>query len=96
MVLRLLEDGDSIKNKVFVKVIVPEIDQSFDLYLPVNKKIGNIITLMGNAISELVNEEKQFSKTALLYNQNTNERYSSDVLLANTNIRNGTTLVFIS
>ena len=33
----------SINNKVFVQLIVPEIDQSYDVYLPINKKIGNII-----------------------------------------------------
>ena len=42
-----------MKNKVLVCLSVPEIDQTYDLYLPVNKKIGNIINLLNKSISEL-------------------------------------------
>lgn len=85
-----------MKNKVLVKVIVPEIDKSFDIYLPINRKIGNIINLLNKYISEVTNGELVLSKSNKLYNSITNEKYLSDVLLANTNIRNGTILTLIS
>lgn len=86
----------SIKNKVFVKLIVPEIDKTFDVYLPVNKKMGNIIMLLNQAINELSLGEYNISNTNLLYNVSTKEVYTPDILLLNTNIRNGTTLVLVS
>ena len=85
-----------MKNKVFVKVIVPEVDKEFDVYLPVNKKICNIIILLGKAVAELTDDEITFTNKSLLINKLTKERYVSDKLLVNTNIRNGTTLVLIS
>ena len=85
-----------MKNKVLVKLIVPEIDKKYDILLPINKKIGNIINLLNESIEELSSGELTKSKTNQLYNAITNEKYSSDVLLANTNIRNGTILVLIS
>lgn len=86
----------SIKNKVFVKLEVPEIDRVYDIYLPVNKKIGNIINLLNQAIYEMTNGELALSKENALYNKTTKERYSPDVLLLNTSIRNGTVLILVS
>ena len=44
-----------MKNKVLVDLIVPEIDEEYSVYLPINKKIGNIIILLNKAIYELTN-----------------------------------------
>lgn len=85
-----------INNKVLVKLIVPEIDKYFYIYLPINKKIGNIIFLLNQAISDLSEGELIASNSNKLYNVKTKECYTSDVLLVNTNIRNGTQLVLIS
>lgn len=82
-----------MKNKVYIKLKVPEIDKDYDIYLPVNKKIGNIVILLNEAIHELSNEEIEINENNKLYNEKTLELYSPDVLLINTNIRNGTVLV---
>lgn len=86
----------TINNHVFVKLLIPEIDQSFDIYLPINKKIGNIINLINEAISEMTNGEMIKSKSNKLYNKNTLEKYNPDTLLYNTNIRNGSVLILLS
>lgn len=85
-----------IKNKVLVELIVPEIDKNYEIYLPINKKIGNIINLLNKAVFELSNGEFLKSNTNSLYNVDTLEKYSSNVLLINTSIRNGSRLVLIS
>lgn len=83
-------------NKVLVSLTIPEIDKSYDIYLPVNKKIGNIICLLNKAINELSNGVFPISEYNCLYNVETSEIYSLNVLLINTNIRNGSKLVLIS
>lgn len=85
-----------IKNKVLVELIVPEIDKNYEIYLPINKKIGNIINLLNKAVFELSNGEFLKSNTNSLYNVDTLEKYSSNVLLINTSIRNGSRLVLVS
>lgn len=85
-----------MNNKVIVKLIVPEIDKIYDVYLPINKKIGNIINLLNQTISELTNNEIEQSNCNCLYNGKTGEKYISDILLYHTNIRNGTTLILLS
>lgn len=85
-----------MKNKVIVKLLVPEIDKEYDIYLPISLKIGNIINLLNKAISESTNGELKLSNSNSLYNALTNEQYASDILLYNTSIRNGTILVLMS
>ena len=85
-----------MNNKVLVNINVPEIDKNFDVYLPINKKIGNIIILLNKLINELTDGEFTLSKDNRLYNLTTKELYTSDILLANTNIRNGTLLVLLT
>ena len=83
-------------NKVLVSLFVPEIGKNYDIYLPVNKKIGNIIILLNKAINELSNGNYKLDSNNLLYNVETKQIYNPDMLLAYTNIRNGTKLLLIS
>lgn len=84
-----------MKNKVLVELIIPEIESSFDVYLPINKRIGSIITLLNKSISELTSGCYVGSNTTALYNRNTSTKYQANMLLYNTDIRNGTTLILL-
>ena len=39
-----------MKNKVLVELVVPVLEENYDVYLPINKKIGNIIELLNRAL----------------------------------------------
>lgn len=79
-------------NKVLIDLVVPEIDLQYDIYLPINKKIGGVIKLLVKSINEENGTDIDFK---LLYNADTGECYDYNMLIANTNIRNGTRLVLI-
>ncbi len=84
-----------MKNKVLVTVKIPEIDESYDVYLPVNRKIGNIITLLINSIKDLNEIEFEDNCNLFLYSSITGEKYDIDKLLYNTDIRNGSIIYLI-
>ncbi len=83
-------------DKVLVRLAVPEIDAVYDVYLPIMKKVGNIIGLLNKAINDMSFGNFPISNTIRLYNERSNEIYPSDILIYNTNIRNGTHLVLVS
>lgn len=85
-----------MKDKVLVSIIVPEVDKKFDAYIPITKKVGNIINLLNEYVATKVDTDYKISKSNKLYNAMTKEQYYSDTLVANTNIRNGSRLVLIS
>ena len=82
-------------NKVLVSLIIPQIDYQSDVYLPINKRIGNIILLIVKSMNEVSNKDSQIDKNCALYNRDTLEKYSSNDLVYNTTIRNGTTLILM-
>ncbi len=81
-----------VNNKVLVELVIPEINQRYDVYLPINKKIGTIIDLLTKSINEFNNSTLSFK---YLYNADTRECYSYDVLLINTKVRNGTKIILM-
>ncbi len=84
-----------MKNKVLVELFVPSIDEVYNLYLPVNRKIGNIIVLLNKSLFELTNGAFLGTDKTLLYNRETGERYAVNTILRETDIRHGSSLVLL-
>lgn len=83
-----------MNNKVLVKIFLPDMEISYDVYLPISKRIGNIINLVLKSVLEM-GIDYQISEKAIFYNRNTGERYDPNAMLIETNIRNGTELILI-
>lgn len=82
-----------MKNKVLIKLIVPDIDSTYDIFLPINKKVGEIILLLTKSINE--HENINLPNNKILYNRNTGRDYDINVLIKNSDIRNGTNLILL-
>ena len=84
-----------MKNKLLVEIIVPTIEATYDLYIPINRCIGNIITLLNKTIQEISDGCFVGDNTTALYNRDTNYKYNPNDLVFNTDIRNGTSLILL-
>ena len=84
-----------MKNKVLVQINVPELNESYNVYLPINRKIGNVINLLSKSIFELTNGMFQNDGKILLYSERTGEKYPINSLIRETDIRNGSTIIFM-
>lgn len=84
-----------MKNKILVEIYVPQLDENYNIYLPLNKNIANIITLIGKSIIELKRIDNFDYNTLSLYNRETTIKYDPDSLIKETNIRNGFRLILM-
>lgn len=84
-----------MQHKVLVEVYVPELDVKYDLFIPANKKVGNIILLLVKAINELSEGAYPVSVNHALMNSDTCMIYDLDLNLKDANILNGTKLILI-
>lgn len=84
-----------MKNKFLIELIVPQLDEKFDVYIPVNKKVGNIIVLLNKILKEVSNGIYINSNKCSIYNKTTGEKYEMDVLVRETSIRNASCLIII-
>ena len=84
-----------MQHKVLVEVYVPELDVKYDLFIPANKKVGNIILLLVKAINELSEGAYPVSVNHALMNSDTCMIYDLDLNMKDANILNGTKLILI-
>lgn len=84
-----------MKNKILIKLIVPEIDDTFDIYIPINKKVGNVINLLIKSVNELSSGLFVGNKNSCIYSKTTGEKYPINVLIRETDIRNGSVIILI-
>lgn len=82
-------------NKVLLKLTVPDIDESYDVFVPINRKIGNIIELLNKSINEITKGAYVGTNKQCLYNRYSGQRYNNNALLIETDIRNGSHVILI-
>lgn len=85
-----------MKNKVLIRLIVPELDNTFDIFIPVNEVIWKIKKLIVKSISDLTGTPLDTNVEYILLNKDNCKLYSNNEIVINTDIRNATELILIS
>lgn len=81
---------EMFNNKVLISLIVCSIGKTFDLYIPINEKIGNITKLLNNT---LFYDSINASKNNTFINALTGECYDSNILVRDTDIKNASKII---
>ena len=85
-----------MKNKVLIKLIIPELDTNFDVFIPVNEVIWKIKQLLLKSINDMINIPLNTDINYVLLNKSNSRIYSNNEIVINTDIRNGTEIILIS
>ncbi len=84
-----------MNNKVLVTLIIPLIEKEYEVYLPANKRIGEIVSLLAKALVDVSNDYYQPNGMEKLYNRISGKEYDIRLLLKDTDIRNGSEVIFM-
>ncbi len=84
-----------MENKYLVELVVPSIDEKFNVYIPINRRIGNVISLLNKCIFEITNGAYIGSNTTSLYDSDTRAKLPVNSLVRETSIKNGSVLVLL-
>lgn len=82
-------------NKIIVKLDVPILEKKYDVFLPINKKIYNIVKLLVKALNEFSGESFNPELLPVLYDKITAEPYDYNLTVKESNIKNGTEIILI-
>ncbi len=82
-------------NKVLIKVYVPYIGEEYDVFIPVNRKIGTVKKYIINTIYELSNGNLKNINKIRIYDKQTGEILNNNMYIKESNIRNGTKLILL-
>ena len=82
-------------NKILVKLYVPEIEEQYDVWIPLNRKIYSVIKLLIKSINEFTDGYYKPNKMPLLFDKITASEYDINLTIKESNIKNGSEIILI-
>ncbi len=82
-------------DKILINLNVPTIERKYNLWIPNNQKIYEIIRLLVIGINDLNNDEYNPKNTPILYDKQTGKPYDMNLTVEEANIKNGTEIILI-
>lgn len=82
-------------NKVLIIVYVPYIEKTYEVFVPISKRIHTIVALLAKAINELTAEEFKIKSDYILYDKRTGKTYDFNITVKESELRNGSEVILI-
>ena len=84
-----------MNNKILIRLVVPEVDECYDIFIPINVRVGTVINLINKMLMEFTNGEFEQNNKRQLYNVDNSLAYDINDLIRNTNIKNASNVIFL-
>lgn len=78
-------------NKLLINLYVLVLDKHFELFVPVDEKVGNVIKLLDRSLLNMIPNDKKYA----ILNLYSGKVYNNNELIRNTDFQNGTKLILI-
>lgn len=83
------------KNKILIELEIPLIEKSYDLNIPINKRIGTIKKLIEEALVELTDGAYEIKPETNFYSKETGQIYDVNKNVRETDLKNGSRIILI-
>lgn len=83
------------KNKILICLYIPLIEKSYDLFIPINKKIGTIKKLIEEGLVELTDNSYIIKENTNFYSKDTGDIYDVNLTVRDTDLKNGSKIILI-
>ncbi len=80
--------------RVYITLDVPILDEKYELLVPIDRRIHDIIDLLKENISGL-KENYYKNKTPNIFNKSSGELYDMNLIIKDSNIKTGTRLILL-
>ncbi len=82
-------------NKILIELDIPLIERSYDLYIPINKKVGTIKSLVEEGLIELTDNAYIPKDSTNFYSKETGQVYDINQTVRDTDLKNGSRIILI-
>ena len=83
-----------MNDKLLISIEIPSIEENYDLFIPINKKIGTIKKYIIETIYELSSGMLK-NKKYTLYDIDTGIQYKNNVYVKDSGIKNGARIMML-
>ena len=84
-----------MNNKILISLEIHLIETKYDLFIPINKKIGTIKSLIENSLMELTDNAYSPRQDTNFYSKETGEIYDVNKTVRDTDLKNGSRVILI-
>ena len=83
------------KNKILIELSIPLIEKNYDLYIPINKKVGTVKRLIEEGLLELTDNDYVINENSNFYSMETGDVYDVNKTVRETYLKNGSRIILI-
>ena len=83
------------KNKILICLYIPLIEKKYDLYIPINKKVGTIKKLIEEGLLEITENDYVISPETNFYSKDTGQVYDVNQTVKDTDLKNGSRIILV-
>lgn len=83
------------KNKILIELEIPLVEKKYDLFIPINKKVGTIKKLIEDALIDLIGNDYEIKEDTNFYSKDTGEMYDVNKTIKDTDLQNGSRVILI-
>lgn len=83
------------KNKILIELEIPLVEKKYDLFIPINKKIGTIKKLIEDSLKELTDTNYEIREDTNLYSKDTGDIYDVNKTVRDTDLQNGSRVILL-
>ena len=84
-----------MNTKILIGLYIPLIEKSYDVYIPINKKIGTIKRLIEEGLVELTDNSYVIKEDSNFYSKDNGQIYDVNKTVRETDLRNGSKIILI-
>ena len=84
-----------LNNKALVEIFIPATGSTFDAFIPLESKVGEVLTLLSNALTDLSTGRFIATSSTVLCDANTGTILDINMTVADLGIKNGSRLMLI-
>ncbi len=83
------------KNKILIELEIPIIEKKYDLFIPINKKVGTIKSLIESALIELTDGAYIIKSDTNFYSKENGVIYDVNQNVRDTDLKNGSRIILL-
>ncbi len=84
-----------MNNKILIQLEIPVIEKKYDLFIPINKKIGTVKRLIEESLVEITNDAYMIKPESNLYSKETGAIYNVNETVRDTDLKNGSRIILV-
>lgn len=84
-----------MNNKLLVTIIVPFLEEKYEVFIPINKRVSNVIQLIERALKEMTNGYYPSKEDSVIIDAESGNVFDVNITVKETKMVNGSKIILL-